>query len=54
MDVWPDLWKLNVDECMRRKSCRDEKWPKLERIRSLQPSSLYQFFKLLANLYHIA
>ena len=35
MYEWPDLRKLNVNEWMRRKSCRDEKWPKLRCLRSL-------------------
>ena len=30
MDDWPDLQKLNMDEWMRKKSCRDEKWPMLQ------------------------
>ena len=36
MHDWPDLRKLNMNEWMRRKSCRDEKWPKLRCLRSLQ------------------
>ena len=35
MHDWPDLRKLNMNEWMRRKSCRDEKWPKLSCLRSL-------------------
>ena len=27
---WPDLWKLNVNDWMRRKRCRDVKWSKQE------------------------
>ena len=32
---WIDLHKPNVDEWMRRKSCRDGKWPKLQCLLSL-------------------
>ena len=33
---WPDLRNFNVNEWMRRKRCRDDKWPKLRCLHSLQ------------------